>query len=907
MFGSGGNYQASEMGSPSPYPVSSLAAITPSFSGNATPRTSQLADTESIWNSLEQLMGRGAMQTVEGEAGKHSQAAREEAARTILGNHVNLIKDICNPSSQNIEGRMLTQVELVRVRLECKPHVDEGMREVVRRLLGSSEQGTLDFSSEAIEARAATARYLWFRIQGKPEDKPGRKPDMSAEAKAAAMAVLIEVGDTAWEPLKKDLMYNSSGGGARVEAAEKLISNHFKVIQDCCNPSRAKNINGIPLTQSHLVSVSPAHAPHVDAALREVARRLLGSGEAPVTLDSTWLAKDARKKMADYFDQRVHSDFSPQPPRARPKDMSEEASLAFKATCHEVADGAPPGTAQTASVPSLDMTITPSTPAALRPIANAHRNQGTLKATSSFNGAAFQTAVASAGAWSLIEEMLRQGAFVTAQGAAASFSMLARTEAVRKIVGNHTNLLKDICNPSPANNIDMKPLTQTELARVDAHLCPYVDEGLVEVCRRLLGRGHASMVLNPSRSAQAARAACARYLFFRIQSHPNQKPGRSPDMGEEAGEAMRAVLIEVGSLGWMPLQNMKSNGPQAATGAAARHSRKVREEAAAKILSNHFNVVLDICNPSLDKNIEGKPLTQKELARVPAALGQHVDEALQEVVRRLLGGFESLDMNREACTARAQMARYLYYRVQGRPDQKPGRTPDINAQATKAMLDVVQEVGTAHWEPVAKMLLDGANKHPRGAAADHPVAARNEAASRMIGNHFKVILDICNPSTSMNIENVPLTQMELHRVPAKNADYVERGFREAARRLLGRGQAEILDTSPEAQQARVSCVNYLTTRIQSTKEQKKGRKPDVSPAAAKAMLAVLSEVASDNVNESGGGGVTVAEESMSLANNLDKMAMQLRMGGRLTVEQIKHATESMQEHGDIKSRACAIM
>eukprot|EP00966_Prymnesium_polylepis_P269753 6231406-Prymnesium_polylepis.1 len=54
----------------------------------------------------------------------------------------------------------------------------------------------------------------------------------------------------------------------------------------------------------------------------------------------------------------------------------------------------------------------------------------------------------------------------------------------------------------------------------------------------------------------------------------------------------------------------------------------------------------DVANPSADKNIVGVPLTQTELKRVPAEHAHYADQALREVVRRLLGrrpGSEQLE------------------------------------------------------------------------------------------------------------------------------------------------------------------------------------------------------------------------------------------------------------------------
>eukprot|EP00966_Prymnesium_polylepis_P138052 3189690-Prymnesium_polylepis.1 len=72
----------------------------------------------------------------------------------------------------------------------------------------------------------------------------------------------------------------------------------------------------------------------------------------------------------------------------------------------------------------------------------------------------------------------------------------------------------------------------------------------------------------------------AEYLNGRIQSAPEQKPGREPDMSAAAADAMKAVLNELGGLGGVK-----------AGGAAAQHGQSARLEAARKLLAN-FDAVL---------------------------------------------------------------------------------------------------------------------------------------------------------------------------------------------------------------------------------------------------------------------------------------------------------------------------
>ena len=451
------------------------------------------------------------------------------------------------------------------------------------------------------------------------------------------------------------------------------------------------------------------------------------------------------------------------------------------------------------------------------------------------------------GGWGELEMLLNRGAAASCVGIAGCFLPEYRMEAAKAIVSNHKNLLKDICNPSTSINIEGAPLSQVELSRVRPNLAPHVDEGLRETARRLIGRGQPPM-LHPSPVAAEARAATARYLHKRIQSTPSQKPGRNPDMSERAAEAMKAVLVEVGSTLWEPLRSLMELGAsENASGVAGRHSKEAREQAAKAIISNHFRLLQDICNPSETDNIDGKSLTQSELQRVHPSLAAYVDEGLRETARRLLGhGMPTaLNPTNAAEDARSACARYLHARIHSTLEQKPDREPDMCPAAAKAMKAVLVEVGSSAWETLEMFLEKGAIPTCAGVASNHSKAARQEAAVAIITNHFRLIQDICNPSPTTNIDNVPLTQVELTRVHPSKAGIIEDALFETARRLLGRGQAKIL-ADGTGQDARVACAKYLDARIHHSPEQKPGRTPDMSPEAALAMKAVLYEVANSN-------------------------------------------------------------
>ena len=233
--------------------------------------------------------------------------------------------------------------------------------------------------------------------------------------------------------------------------------------------------------------------------------------------------------------------------------------------------------------------------------------------------------------WRALEKMAeRKSRFETqADGVAAAHSHTARGAAAKKLISNYQAVLFDITNPSP--------ISQHLLARLDDSARPHVDEALREVARRLLGRVPGSeqleVRLDPYNRAQVdAWIGTAQYLDSRIQATPEDKPGRPPDMPPESAAAMKAVLREVGGMA-VPI-TLRASAPQwamlhrlleeavpfpfhsEAEGAAAAHSHAARQEAAAKLITNHVNVFRDVCNPWPTQNIIGIPLTQHELQRV---------------------------------------------------------------------------------------------------------------------------------------------------------------------------------------------------------------------------------------------------------------------------------------------------
>ena len=188
----------------------------------------------------------------------------------------------------------------------------------------------------------------------------------------------------------------------------------------------------------------------------------------------------------------------------------------------------------------------------------------------------------------------------------------------------------------------------------------------------------------------------------------------------------------------------------------------------------------------------------------------------------------------------------------------------------------------AEWQELSLALERGVDATGEGAVPDATGEAREVAARKLIRNHAYVLRDLTNPSRVTNINGVGLSQWNLERVAPEHALHAELALLEIARRLLGlpprprpspvssvsspsprpnlglpprprprarpprRAHAstdEAEDTEDTVRRAVwAATARYLAGRIQASPEEMPGRTPDMSPAAASAMRAVLSEL-----------------------------------------------------------------
>ena len=125
--------------------------------------------------------------------------AHLEAAARLMKNREGVLRDMtleAKPSAAGLVQPKQTQPELPRVKPSDAQAADEMMREVARRLLGTTKVKPLAPKSAAARKvwRVGSA-YLHARVQTESMDAYRREPDMSHKAASALRSVLTEVGE----------------------------------------------------------------------------------------------------------------------------------------------------------------------------------------------------------------------------------------------------------------------------------------------------------------------------------------------------------------------------------------------------------------------------------------------------------------------------------------------------------------------------------------------------------------------------------------------------------------------------------------------------------------------------------------------------------------------------------------
>jgi hypothetical protein len=247
------------------------------------------------------------------------------------------------------------------------------------------------------------------------------------------------------------------------------------------------------------------------------------------------------------------------------------------------------------------------------------------------------------------------------------------------------------------------------------------------------------------------------------------------------------------------------NPDMSSAAATALRTMLAQIEAAHMLMNNRERVVQDITNPG-PNNIDGKKLTQTDLKRVDAQHRACVDAMVRELCCRLLGGTTSQKTSPEDLQVWAEAAAFLAGRIQGTPSACPGRNPDMSFAAATVLRTMLAQI---------------------------------EAAHMLMNNRGRVVQDITNPGPN-NIDGKKLTQTDLKRVDAQHRACVDAMVREVCCRLLGNGAS--MPQVPGEVSVWAQAARFLSGRVQGAPADCPGRSPDMSPAAAAALRAVLEFV-----------------------------------------------------------------
>ena len=175
-------------------------------------------------------------------------------------------------------------------------------------------------AAAAADCRDHTTEWYGFYCQPAVLEKSKRHMN-SAICKEA-----LPLWDTLHRALEEaSAAPSAEASAAQLEAARKLIINHKRVVADMTNP--------YALSQGQLRRLPVSALADCDAAMREVARLLLGGSDAAAEPSAD--AAASWVKACKYLDARLQLSAEEAPGRAA--DMSPEAGAALRAALREVA------------------------------------------------------------------------------------------------------------------------------------------------------------------------------------------------------------------------------------------------------------------------------------------------------------------------------------------------------------------------------------------------------------------------------------------------------------------------------------------------------------------------------------------------------------------------------------------
>jgi len=474
-----------------------------------------------------------------------TEKAKKEAASKLEANFRKVVQDITNPGPTNIDGKALTQTYLQRVDPKHVKSVETMVQAVISLLRGKSVKAP---SKQDAFVWEPAAKFLGARVQGSKSEMPGREPDMSS---AAATAMKTVCG--------------------HIEAASKLIHNRETVVNDITNPGK-RGVKGGELSQTELKRLDPIYRSSVDAMLREVCDRLLGSSSQMTSFESL-SDPEAKQKAnvlvwadaASFFASRIQapSDECEFPHSDRKSDMSAAAATALRMTlarmeaAHRLAsnwemvvqdiinpgpNGVKGGQLTQLNLERVDPRNKASVEGMVKTVCSRLLSQEVSGPSSPGEALVWIQAATflSGRIQKSRDEKPGRAADMNRHAAVAMRKVLAEIEAASKLMSNREKVVMDICNQG-SNAINGGQVTQTDLKRLQPGQQSSVDAMVREVCGRLLGKNASG----PGPADAQVWADAAQYLHLRIQATKKEMPGRKRDMTVGAATAMRTVLAQI--------------------------------------------------------------------------------------------------------------------------------------------------------------------------------------------------------------------------------------------------------------------------------------------------------------------------------------------------------------------------
>ena len=803
----------------------------------------------------------------DGALAAHSVVAREEAALKLQSNHSRVLRDVCNPGPLNIEDKPLTQLHLRRVAPKDELFADQALREIFKRLIGEGE--TAPTTQQQGVVWAATAEYLDGRLQATAAEKPGRAPDMSPAAAAAMRAVLKQL-----MAVNDQMLY----AGNRSEMLEHL--NSKTVAPGSAPTSGWQRDAQVDKLATKMGVAAPEAGPWLQM-LCEVVEALpyamlitdMRVPGLPIAYCNAAMVKLTGYDKGEIYGRNCRFLQGPRTEAVAVREMVvaiRTGTLTTVRVTNYRKDGSTFINAVTMAPVHDHLGVYRYSIGTLTDAADAISDGTVLdvlrsslpnKMQADAQPPAYDESLSNVDAEAqLAQHRAAVTAFTRLQWSAdwnVSLAELLSSEA-----GVHT-FSSWLLRESPEEIVDLElyldwmPLSKQQLA-VAGPLALQICQDRLNVAANDEAEACALLQEHAQKALASLSSGCfRRFVQFASSCNAYVRETMPPVTTLRARDDLLWSGYKV---------------PQDVAGWVHAFVQVAEMHPACIVLSDMsipgnpmVYVNREFCrvteygkHEAMGRNcrfLQGLKTEPQAVAVIRDTLRRGVDCHVK-ITNYRKGGelFENLLTMRPVHDSNGvyRFCIAVQYEVsKSAPIKEQLLELDGLIKLLPASVDVSSKaVGATHRRAViteeATTALDVKLERAMagdGALAAHSVVAREEAALKLQSNHSRVLRDVCNPGP-LNIEDKPLTQLHLRRVAPKDELFADQALREIFKRLIGEGE-----TAPTTQQQGVvwaATAEYLDGRLQATAAEKPGRAPDMSPAAAAAMRAVLKQLMAVN-------------------------------------------------------------